>query len=494
MSKPVIVVLSRDQLMASELPGLFQGRAEILACDTLDELLSLASKTEPAALVADFRRATTGGHQEASILETVQQRLPKMRLAMVTPEVCPETLERCAAVAEITHLRGHLDRAALLKAFRSLFPEQADPLPSDFSGQMPAVVASGSQGPATGESNDEVPLGSLTGISRRYETNSPHLRQMLYDLEIAARHDVTILLIGETGAGKTYLSRLIHEVSPRRHEPFLPVACGALPNDLIESELFGHTKGSFTSAHQDKEGKFIAARRGSILLDEIDVLGLEQQVKLLRVIETGEFEPVGSNHTQVCQARLIVASNLDLQPLVEQARFRPDLYYRLNMLKFVIPPLRHRKMDVIPLAKKFVRQFAIKHGVRVDEIDQNVFGMLLDYPWPGNVRELEHVVQRAVIYCRDGRLMTSHLPQHILSGTAGPTNDPTVVLTQYQSSAKVPVERDELTLGNQIALNEKDIIEQTLFKNSFSRTKSAKELGISRVTLYNKMKKYGLQD
>ena len=239
---------------------------------------------------------------------------------------------------------------------------------------------------------------------------------MLFDLEVAARHDVTILLIGETGAGKTYLSRLIHEVSLRRHEPFLPVACGALPNDLIESELFGHTKGSFTSAHQDKEGKFIAARRGSILLDEIDALGLEQQVKLLRVIETGEFEPVGSNHTQHCQARLIVASNLDLQPLVEHGRFRPDLYYRLNMLKFVIPPLRHRKMDVIPLAKKFVRQFSIKHGIRIDEIDSGVYSTLLEYPWPGNVRELEHVVQRAVIYCRDGRLLTSHLPPHIQSG------------------------------------------------------------------------------
>ncbi len=491
MSKPVIVVLSCDQLMASELPGLFQGRADIRACDSLEEIIDLAQHQEPVALLADFRRASSGGHQEARILETVQQRLPRMRLAMVTPEVCPETLERCAAMTEITHLRGHLDRAALLKAFRSLFPEQAEPHPNPLaiSGAFGGSSASSPVEPA-----DEAPLGVLTGISRRYETNSPHLKQMLFDLEVAARHDVTILLIGETGAGKTYLSRLIHEVSPRRHEPFLPVACGALPNDLIESELFGHTKGSFTSAHQDKEGKFIAARRGSILLDEIDALGLEQQVKLLRVIETGEFEPVGSNHTQVCQARLIVASNLDLQPLVEQTRFRPDLYYRLNMLKFVIPPLRQRKMDVVPLARKFVRQFAIKHGVRIDEIDSSVFSTLLDYPWPGNVRELEHVVQRAVIYCRDGRLMTSHLPQHILSGTAGPTNDPTVVLSQYQVSSKLPGEREDLTLGNQVALNEKEIIEQTLFKNSFSRTKTAKELGISRVTLYNKMKKYGLQN
>ncbi len=491
MVKPVIVVLSRDQLMASELPGLFQGQAEILACSSLEDLIELAKKSVPDALVADFRSASSGGHQEARILETVQQQLPKMRLAMVTPEVCPETLERCAAMTEITHLRGHLDRAALLKAFGALFSTRVNPAASpsaapDISGQ--------SDLPSNVEHTEEVPLGVLTGISRRYETNSPHLKQMLFDLEVAARHDVTILLIGETGAGKTYLSRLIHEVSLRRHEPFLPVACGALPNDLIESELFGHSKGSFTSAHQDKEGKFLAARRGTILLDEIDSLGLEQQVKLLRVIETGEFEPVGSNHTQHCQARLVVASNLDLQPLVEQSRFRPDLYYRLNMLKFVIPPLRQRKMDVIPLAKKFIRQFSVKHGVRIEVVDPGVFGTLLEYPWPGNVRELEHVVQRAVIYCRDGHLLNSHLPQHILSGTAGPTNDPTVVLSNYPVSAKAPTEKEDLSLGNQIALNEKEIIEQTLFKNSFSRTNTAKELGISRVTLYNKMKKYGLQN
>jgi two-component system, NtrC family, response regulator AtoC len=486
MSKPLIVVLSSDQRMASELPGLFQGRAEIRSCNSLEQLIELTDQTGLDALVADFRSASNGGHQEAQILETLQQSHPGTRLAMVTPDVCPETLERCAAVAEITHLRGHLDRAALLKAFGPLFSEPWDASEREH-GNLEGRIGGISSG--AGES----PLGVLMGISRRYETNSPHLKRMLLDLEVAASHNVTILLIGETGAGKTYLSRLIHEVSPRRYEPFVPVACGALPNELIESELFGHVKGSFTSAHQDKEGKFIAARRGSLLLDEIDALGLDQQVKLLRVIETGEFEPVGSNQTQACEARLIVASNLELQPLVEQHRFRSDLYYRLNMMKFVIPPLRHRKMDVIPLARKFVRQFSIKHGIRIDEIDPNVFETLLNYPWPGNVRELEHVIQRAVIFCRDGRLSKQDLPQHILSGHAGPTNDPTVVLPKSEMLTFLNSKKDALSLGNQIALSEKEIIEQSLFKNSFRRTKTAQELGISRVTLYNKMKKYGLQ-
>jgi len=162
------------------------------------------------------------------------------------------------------------------------------------------------------------------------------------------------------------------------------------------------------------------------------------------------------------------------------------------MLQFVIPPLRQRKQDIVPLARKFVRQFAIKHAVRVEEIDPSLFTSLINYPWPGNVRELEHVIQRAVIYCRDGRLSAEQLPHHVLSGTAGPTNDPSVELgLGYGSLALKPSQPDK-TLGGQIALSEKEIIEQTLFKNSFSRTKTAKELGISRVTLYNKMKKYSM--
>ncbi|OYW20496.1 MAG: sigma-54-dependent Fis family transcriptional regulator, partial [Planctomycetales bacterium 12-60-4] len=380
MVHPVLVVLSRDHELIAQLPGWLAGRADVRACDNLEELLDVARWIQPSAIVADFRRVHAGGHPEQQTLETIQTRLPSVRVALLTPEDCPEPLARRALHDQLPVVRGRVDRQAVLHAFPDLFAETV-PEPS----VTEAVTAT--------PQDEYAPLASLTGISRRYETNSPQLKQVLFDLEVAARHDVTILLIGETGAGKTYLSRLIHEVSPRRHEPFLPVACGALPNDLIESELFGHVKGAFTSAHQDKEGKFLAARRGSILLDEIDVLGLEQQVKLLRVIETGEFEPVGSNQTQRSRARLIVASNLELQPLVEQHRFRPDLYYRLNMLKFVIPPLRQRRMDIVPLARKFIQQFSIKHGVRVEHIEPSVFQALVDYPRPGNVRELEHVIQ-----------------------------------------------------------------------------------------------------
>lgn len=478
MTQPVIVILSRDQELASALPEWLQGRADVRVCDSVEELLDFARWREPQGILADFRRAGPAGLQEQRTLDLLLERWSAARVVVLTSEECPEPLSRRAQQAQVSVLHGRIERQGLMRLVQrmlggteSLGVATADPLPG---------------------SVEDAPLGVLSGITRRFETNSLPFKQVLADLEVAARHDVTILLIGETGAGKTYLSRLIHEVSPRRHEPFLPVACGALPADLIESELFGHVKGAFTSAHADKEGKFIAARRGSILLDEIDALGLEQQVKLLRVIETGEFEPVGSNQTLRCQARLIVASNLELQPLVEQGRFRPDLYYRLNMLKFVIPPLRQRKMDIVPLARKFVAQFSLKHGVRIEHTEPEFFQALLDYPWPGNVRELEHVVQRAVIYCRDGVLTTRNLPPHVLSRSAGPPNDPTVVLPETSSSLPPMNVSGQRSLGSQIALTEREIIEQTLFKNNFSRTRTARELGISRVTLYNKMKKYGM--
>lgn len=341
----------------------------------------------------------------------------------------------------------------------------------------------------------------LNGLSRQFKTNTPHMKEMLLDLEIAASHDVTILLIGETGAGKTYLSRLIHEISPRCQQPFVTVACGALSAELIESELFGHVKGSFTSAHANKDGKFFAAEDGTVLLDEIDVLTPEQQVKLLRVIETGEFEPIGSNQTLQCRARLVVASNLDLQPLVEQGKFRSDLYYRLNMLKFDISPLRDRREDIIPMAHHFITQQSQKHGITITEVAYEVYETLNAYPWPGNVRELENVIQRAVIYARHGKLTKKHLPRNIIAGQVGPTNDASVTLSPQTAATQaenrllpnhLAASSLQASLGGQIANTEREIIEQTLYSNNRSRTKTARELGISRVTLYNKMKKYGI--
>ena len=358
-------------------------------------------------------------------------------------------------------------------------PGMKEPLPQVLRQQSVRINASDDL-----RSRSEV-VDSMPGLmAEKFRTRTPELRTMLKRLEVAARHNVTILLIGETGAGKTHLASLIHEHSTRHNEPFLHVACGALPGELIESELFGHVKGAFTSAHADKDGKFLAAGSGTILLDEIDVLTPDQQVKLLRVIEKGEFEPVGSNKTLQVKARIIAASNLQLQPLVESGRFRPDLYYRLNTLSFTLPPLRKRLPDIEPLARFFVHHHASNLGIDVVEITPEFLECLLSYPWPGNVREMENAIRSAVIYSLDGRMMADTLPSHVIEGHAGPGNDPSV-------AAFFAVRRGE-SLENRIELTEKDIIEQALLSNSFSRTNTAKHLGISRVTLYNKMRKHGI--
>lgn len=470
MTKPLIVIMSDQPRWTSDLPSTGSSGYRFQTCSTLEELQQVSSEQAPDGVVADLSQVSGGGHMQEQQLELFRQNHADLPIAMLTEEACPEPLERRALYSGMLHLKGEVTIDSVIDWLRKAVPEGvpllAEPFPDRPAPPQDSTV--------------------LSGITCRFETSTPQLKRMLEELAIAADKDVTMLLIGETGSGKTFLSNLIHEVSNRRDQPFMTVACGALPGDLIESELFGHMKGSFTSAHADKDGKFVAAARGTILLDEIDVLSPEQQVKLLRVIETGQFEPVGSNVTLTSQARLVVASNLALEPLVEQGKFRPDLYYRLSMLKFEIAPLRNRKADIKPMALKFIQDKAEKHEVSVHRIEQEFFDALLSYPWPGNVRELEYAIQRAVIYCSEGVLKAEHLPGHILAGVAGPTNDPTVKL----ESAKLEVDSMELT--DQLATTEKDLIEQALIRNNYNRTRTAKELGVSRVTLYNKMKRYGL--
>ena len=329
-----------------------------------------------------------------------------------------------------------------------------------------------------------LPYKALHGQTRSLITFTPEMFSLLDELPVAAAHDVTLLLVGETGSGKTFLARLIHELSPRRDERCLTVACGALPPDLIESELFGYVKGAFTGADKDKPGKFTAAGSGTLLLDEIDVLPLEQQAKLLRVIETGEYEPVGSNETLHCQARLVVASNRELEDLVESASFRKDLYYRLNVLKFHLPALRQRPWDIEFLARHFIVQHSRTHGIALSRIEPAAIDALRRYSWPGNVRELENVVRRAVLYCREGVVALADFPGVIRQA------DPSPTAGWRESSADLVAAN---TLGARVDTAERRIIEEVLRRNRNSRIATSKELGISRVTLYNKMKKLGMQ-
>lgn len=321
---------------------------------------------------------------------------------------------------------------------------------------------------------------TVRGTTLSFTTRSSELFPMLDDLELAARHDVTVLLIGETGTGKSYMAQLIHQLSPRARHRFLPVACGTLPPDLIESELFGHVKGSFTGADRTKVGKLESVEEGTFLLDEIDVLGLDQQAKLLRVLETGEFEPVGSNETRLLRGRPIVASNLDLESLVANDRFRSDLYYRLNEVKFHIPPLRKRPLDIIPLAMDFIEGFSNQHRIPVRQVHPEFLDLLKGYHWPGNIRELKNQMRRAVLFCRSGELTPNDVPP-----TLAQSPPPAPILHKEQAVAAV-------ALSAKMAITEQAMIEQTLRSHNFNRAATARALGISRVTLYNKLKKYDM--
>ncbi len=490
-STKLVVLCSGQPGFLRGVAGPLVGRFRLVECYSINEAAQMVQLHHPEITLLDLRNST---RQQLDRSWAMCQNSPNTQLVVVTEsaELQPSQIpaEISARVMNIELAAGSTTFetlitavAGLQKTHSELPASQQTPMRGD--ADQAAVANRGTVSPiavadATPDSCDQPDQSSIV---QRYRTHTPALRQMLERLDVAARHDVTILLIGETGSGKTHLARLIHESSNRRQEPLLTVACGALPQDLIESELFGHVKGSFTSAHADKQGKFVAAGRGTILLDEIDALSPEQQVKLLRVIERGLFEPVGSNETLQVKARIIAASNLELQPLVEQGRFRPDLYYRLNTLTFSIPPLRQRLPDVEPLARYFVNLHSANHKIDVFRIADEFVERLISYPWPGNVRELENAIRSAVIYCRNGELTVDTLPPNIIAGAAGPGND---------SAAAFHDGRKPSSLGNRIELTEKEIIQQALLSNAFSRTRTADQLGISRVTLYNKMKKYDM--
>ena len=317
-------------------------------------------------------------------------------------------------------------------------------------------------------------------IRRRLVNHTPSLTAMVDQLCIAAAHDVTVLIEGETGTGKTYLAKLIHDCSARRANRFLVVACGTLSGNLIASEFFGHAKGSFTGADAAKVGKFAAAGEGTILLDEIDTLGLDHQANLLRVIETGEFEPVGSNETQTCRARIIAATNWNLADAVERGTFRRDLYYRLHVIRFHLPPLRHRPEDIGPLVRGMVAKYGTKYHKRLFSVCPEAMRSLEAFPWPGNIRQLENVIQQAVLTSGGSELKQHHLSPVVTARADGPA--PVIA----------PANGFGGTLKQSRESTERANILRALEKAGQSRTRAAQLLGVSRVTLYKKMKKYGL--
>jgi len=300
-----------------------------------------------------------------------------------------------------------------------------------------------------------------------------------------APQDTTLLLTGATGTGKTRLARLVHELSPRRAEPFLVVDCSALSASLIESELFGHVKGAFTGADRDRPGKLSAAGRGTLLLDEVNSLPPLLQGKLLRAVDERTFEPVGSNSLRPVQARLIAASNVPLDEEAAAGRFRQDLYYRLGVVGFHLPPLRERREEVAALAERFLAEFAARNRPDVVGLSMEAVRALEGYSWPGNVRELRNVVERAVALCDGPVVQCQDLPETFACGPsmAGEELLEPIIATERTTPP---------TLSESLAEAEARLIMEVLAKHRNNRLQAAAELGISRMGLYKKLHRHGL--
>ena len=300
-----------------------------------------------------------------------------------------------------------------------------------------------------------------------------HAMQPVFEMASSvAGSDITVLIHGETGTGKELLARAIHGMGSRASKPFVAINCAALPDALLESELFGYKKGAFTGAMQDREGRFAVAKDGTVFLDEIGEISPALQVRLLRVLQEHTYEPLGSNETRRTQARILAATHRDLGELVRSGSFREDLYYRINVISIDLPSLRERKEDLPLLVAHFVDRFNRIHNKEIAGLSNGAHSLLMAHDWPGNVRELENVIERAFVLCSGTQIEIRHLPAGLSRGS-------------------VPRETLE-NIGSVRRSAEAQTILQSLEKHGGNRLETARALGIHKTTLYRKMKSLGL--
>ncbi|MGC8871851.1 MAG: sigma-54-dependent transcriptional regulator [Caldimicrobium sp.] len=303
---------------------------------------------------------------------------------------------------------------------------------------------------------------------------SPQMQEILRLLERIIPTKSTVLILGESGTGKGVLAEFIHYNSPRKDKPFISINCSAIPETLLESELFGYKKGAFTGAVSDKKGLIELANEGTLFLDEIGDMPLNLQAKILKFLEFGEFIPLGDTVKKQVDVRVIAATNKDLEALIKEGKFREDLYYRLNVIEIKIPPLRERKEDIPALTYFFIDKLSKEHGKKIKGITSEALTCLMQYNWPGNVRELKNVIERAIILATEEYITLNELPERI----KGEKN-----LSQSSKPLKEALEEFE-----------KNIILKTLKQCAYNKEKAAQLLGIDLATLYRKLKKYQLTE
>ena len=347
-------------------------------------------------------------------------------------------------------------------------------------------------------------LGTILGVSNSM--------QKIYTLLLQIQEkDVITILYGESGTGKNLTAKFMHDTSKRSKKPLISVNCPAIPSELLESELFGHEKGSFTGADEKKDGKFLVANGGTIFLDEIGDMSTSLQAKILRVLESGEIERVGGAETHTVNVRVISATNQDLNEKIKEGKFREDLFHRINVFPVTLPPLRERKVDIPLLTYAIFKALKKKHNLNVSYIAPKAIDRLIDYSWPGNVRELENTLERALLICNNKFLTEKDLgavldeKEEVIESQKEPEPVETIVDEQQQETIKPKIEEPN-NLSNDLNSEkleppkiatlkeiEMEAIKSSVERNKWNMTTTAEELGISRMTLYRKLEQYGLR-
>ena len=347
-------------------------------------------------------------------------------------------------------------------------------------------------------------LGTILGVSDSM--------QKIYTLLLQIQEkDVITILYGESGTGKNLTAKFMHDTSKRSKKPLISVNCPAIPSELLESELFGHEKGSFTGADEKKDGKFLVANGGTIFLDEIGDMSTSLQAKILRVLESGEIERVGGAETHTVNVRVISATNQDLNEKIKEGKFREDLFHRINVFPVTLPPLRERKVDIPLLTYAIFKALKKKHNLNVSYIAPKAIDRLIDYSWPGNVRELENTLERALLICNNKFLTEKDLgavldeKEEVIESQKEPEHVENIVDEQQQGAVKPKFEepdsisndlKNEEIESHKIATLkeiEMEAIKSSVERNKWNMTTTAEELGISRMTLYRKLEQYGLR-
>ena len=310
---------------------------------------------------------------------------------------------------------------------------------------------------------------------------SPKMQAVFALVEKVADCDSTILITGETGTGKGLVAKAIHQNSKRKNKPFISINCGAIPENLLESELFGHVRGAFTGATVSKSGKFELAHGGTVFLDEIGDMSPDLQVKVLKVLEEGEFEHVGGAKTIKVDVRVIAATHRDLPGEVKNGNFRQDLFYRLYVIPIGLPALRDRKSDIPYLASYFMQMSNHKNNRQLEGISGEALGIMVSYSWPGNVRELRNVVERLVVLIGSGKISANDLPKELKAANG------------YAATQSIEISDDGISLNSAVTEFEKDLILQSLEKTKWVKNKAAKLLQLNRTTLVEKIKRHRIQ-